>query len=169
MDFSFSSGEFGFVRCNFPDLFSLTPNLLFGFPDNLFSNRICIPPLPIFAITRRGLVAAFIGGQAVAVTVWPPLGEINGRSGFVWFLRPHCLFWTGMVTAASIGKLHRWIRNFTDVWKLNKTLRPLCYLEFCCFPSPPIASFLWMCLYLVWPLAPGCCRSLIYNEGLGQW
>ena len=83
MDFSFSSGEFGFVRCNFPDLFSLTPNLLFGFPDNLFSNRICIPPLPIFAITRRGLVAAFIGGQAVAVTVWPPLGEINGRSGFV--------------------------------------------------------------------------------------
>ena len=145
MDFCFSSGGLDLCGAISRICFLWLPIYCFGFPDNLFSNRICIPPLPIFAITRRGLVAAFIGGQAVAVTVWPPLGEINGRSGFVWFLRPHCLFWTGMVTAASIGKLHRWIRNFTDVWKLNKTLRPLCYLEFCCFPSPPIASFLWMC------------------------
>ena len=122
MDFSCSSGGLDLCAAISRICFLWLRIYCFGFPDNLFSNRICIPPLPIFAITRRGLVAAFIGGQAVAVTVWPPLGEINGRSGFVWFLRPHCLFWTGMVTAASIGKLHRWIRNFTDVWKLNKTL-----------------------------------------------
>ena len=117
--------RFGFVRRNFSDLFSLTPNLLFGFPDNLFSNRICIPPLPIFAITRRGLVAAFIGGQAVAVTVWPPLGEINGRSGFVWFLRPHCLFWSVSSrpgdSRASTGECKAQVLNFTNSRKLNKT------------------------------------------------
>ena len=108
MDFCFSSGGLDLCGAISRICFLWLPIYCFGFPDNLFSNRICIPATISNFWHNTGswwrrLLAAEPGS----------LLEINGHCfGFCPIARPHCLFWRVSTRPGDTG--HRQAINCTD-------------------------------------------------------
>lgn len=170
MDFCFSSGGLDLCGAISRICFLWLPIYCFGFPDNLFSNRICIPATISNFWHNTGswwrrLLAAEPGS----------LLEINGHCfGFCPIARPHCLFWRvstrpGDTRASTGDQLHR----FSISPSRGNWTKPLFTANLSDMAGMKIVVSLGLLSLNVArpvggrPRRLGVGTSLIYNEGLG--